>query len=182
MKDFDGLEFDQEYIKKLKAGDKHIEEHFLAYFGALLRIKLRARFDSNEQLERVRDIILSRVLESVRFASAIDYTGQLTLLVSKACREVLREDGSHDSPSSVTTVPLNKPDSRNDKEEAWARKLVRHIIRGFSTKEQQLLRAVLINKRHADDACKELGLGPDHLPLLLFQAKKRFLLMLKRND
>ena len=185
MKDFDGLEFDQDYLRRLKAGDKDIEEHFFAYFGALLRIRLRSRLGSNEQIESVRNKILSRVLENIRSAPAIDYAGQLTLFVSKICREVLREDGPPGSPSSAKTAPWDKPGSRNDLEEAWIRKLVRQIIRGFSNKEQQLLRAVLVNKRRTEEVCKELELGPDHLPLLLFRAKKRFLLhhkLLKRND
>lgn len=185
MKDFDGLEFDQDYIKKLRAGDKDIEDHFLAYFGVLLRIKLRSHFVSSEQLERVRDKILSKVLESIRCAPTIDYAGQLTLFVSKVCKEVLRDDNSPEGPSSSPATPSRKQTARNDLEEAWTRKLVREIIRGFSDTEQQLLRAVLVSKRNTDEVCRELGLGPDYLPLLLFRAKKRFLLrckMLKRND
>lgn len=185
MKGFDGLEFDQDYIKKLRAGDKDIEEHFVAYFGALLGIRLRSRLDSNEQIESVRDTILSRALENIRSATTIDYTGQLTLLVSKICKEVLRERKSSANPSSPPAATSRKPGTRRDVEEAWIKKLVRQIIRGLSNQEQQLLRAVLVNNRRADEACKELGLGPDHLPLILYRAKKKFLLhykMLKRND
>ena len=185
MKDFDGLEFDQDYLRRLKAGDKDIEEHFFAYFGALLRIRLRSRLGSNEQIESVRNKILSRVLENLRSVPAIDYAGQLTLFVSKVCRDVLREHHSPGNPPSLPATILSKPGSRNDLEEASTRKLVRQIMHGFCDKEQQLLRAVLVNKRRTDEVCKELELGPDHLPLLLFRAKKRFLLrhkLLKRND
>lgn len=184
MNDFDGLEFDQEYIKKLRAGDKDIEEHFLAYFGALLRIRLHGRLDSNQQIESVRDKVLSRVLESIRSASTIDYSGQLTLFVSKVCKEILREHSGPGSPSSPAATSLSTLGRSSDAEEAWIRKLVQQIIGGFSEKEQQLLRAVLVDKRRSGEVCKEMGFGPDHLPLLLFRAKKRLLQdkMLKRDD
>ena len=41
-----GLEFfafDVSYVEKLRAGDAHIEGHFVNYFSELIRLKLRSR-------------------------------------------------------------------------------------------------------------------------------------------
>ena len=38
--------FDGSYLDRLRAGDYRAQEHFGAYFGALIQIKLRSRSDT----------------------------------------------------------------------------------------------------------------------------------------
>ncbi len=33
--------FNQDYLRKLAEGDREVERHFISFFGAVLRVKLR---------------------------------------------------------------------------------------------------------------------------------------------
>jgi len=42
------------YLERLQCGDARTEQHFAAYFGELIRLKLRSRLSSKEAIEDVR--------------------------------------------------------------------------------------------------------------------------------
>ena len=181
MKDFDGFEFDQDYIQKLRVGDKDAETYFFAYFGALLHIRLR-RFISSGQIDSVRNQILTRVLAAIRSGTGLDYPEHLTAFVIKVCSEVLREiHGPQTSSSSPLGRFIDKLSEADGKENVRARDLVRQVIHELSPKERQMLRAVLIDHRSTEEVCKSLSLSPESLRILLFRAKKKFLLGYKQK-
>ena len=176
MNDFDGSDFSKDYVQKLRAGNKDSEAHFFAHFGALLHIRLRRRLASNGDVEIVRNRVLSEVLAAIRSETGLDHAGHLTALVSKVCCDVLREFQGRLARLSLPVGPLgDKAGAGNTKNDIWLKSLVRQVLVGFSPKEQQLLRAVLADNRQSEDACNEIGLSRDRLPVLLFQAKRRFL-------
>lgn len=176
MKNFDGSEFGQDYIQKLRAGDNDTEAHFVAHFGALLHIRLRRRLASHEDINIVRTKVLARVLDAIRSETGTDFAGHLTAFVNKACSNVLREFQGRLARLSLPVDPLgDKAGAGNTKNDIWLRSLARQVLLGFSPKERQLLRAVLSDNRRSEDACKEIGLSRDLLPGILFRAKKKFL-------
>jgi DNA-directed RNA polymerase specialized sigma24 family protein len=181
MKDFDGFEFDQDFIQKLRTGDKDAETYFVAYFGALLHIRLR-RFVSSGQIDSVRDQILSRVLAAIRSETGLDYAGHLTAFVGKICYEVQRElHGPQTSSSSPLGRFIAKLSEANGKENVRARDVVRQVLQELSPKERQMLRAVLIDHRSAEEVCKSLNLSTESLRILLFRVKRKFLLRYKQE-
>ncbi|HEV2991314.1 MAG TPA: hypothetical protein VG759_22940 [Candidatus Angelobacter sp.] len=182
MKDFDGSDFGKDYVQKLRAGDKDTESHFVAHFGALLHIRLRRRLASNGDVEIVRNRVLSEMLAAIRSETGLDHARHLTALVSKVCGDVLREFQNRLAPLSLPVGSAGHPaGDRNTKSDVWLKNLVRQVLAGFSPKEQQLLRAVLADNRRSEDACNEVGLSRDRLPLLLFRAKRKFLEQYKRE-
>src|SRR6202453_480315 len=60
------FEFDKEYVDRLRAGDARTEEHFVAYFGQLLRILLRARMLPPDRVEDLTQETFRRVLVALR--------------------------------------------------------------------------------------------------------------------
>ena len=46
--------FDEPYLERLRAGDVRTQEHFGAYFSALIQVKLRSRLQSREAVEDAR--------------------------------------------------------------------------------------------------------------------------------
>src|SRR5437899_882321 len=63
--------FDAEYVRRLTGGDPNVEQHFYAYFGELLHIKLRGKVRSPQLIEDVRQETFLRVLRNLR-AKVID--------------------------------------------------------------------------------------------------------------
>src|SRR6266852_210167 len=58
--------FDEEYVKRLRAGDAATEQHFVAYFEQLLRIKLRSRMLTSDQVDDLRQETFIRVIANLR--------------------------------------------------------------------------------------------------------------------
>src|ERR1700676_1870340 len=58
--------FTREYVERLREGDPSTEQHFVAYFDQLLRIKLRARMFASETAEDLRQETYISVLITLR--------------------------------------------------------------------------------------------------------------------
>ena len=83
--------FDASYLDKLRAGDAHIEEHFVNYFSELIRIKLRSRLNSRESIEDVRQETFVRVLSLLRGEGGLRQPDRLGPFVNSVCNNVLLE-------------------------------------------------------------------------------------------
>src|SRR5713101_8164566 len=58
--------FDEAYVKRLREGDPSTEQHFVAYFGQLLRIKLRSRTLTSDKVEDLSQETFIRVIANLR--------------------------------------------------------------------------------------------------------------------
>jgi hypothetical protein len=83
--------FDAPYLERLQRGDAGTERHFVAYFGELIQLKLRARLRSKEAVEDVTQETFVRVLALVRAKDAIKQPERLGALVNSVCNHVLFE-------------------------------------------------------------------------------------------
>jgi len=81
--------FDASYIEGLRAGDAHIEEHFVDYFSELIRIKLRSRLNSKEAIEDVKQETFVRVLRLLRGQGGLKHPERLGPFVNSVCNNVL---------------------------------------------------------------------------------------------
>jgi RNA polymerase sigma-70 factor, ECF subfamily len=83
--------FDASYVDKLRARDAHIERHFVSYFGAVIRLKLRSRLNSKEAIEDVRQETFMRVLTLLRGKKGLRQPDRLGPFVNSVCNHVLFE-------------------------------------------------------------------------------------------
>src|SRR5258708_2782014 len=83
--------FDASYLERLQGGDLRTEQHFAAYFGELIALKLRSRLNSKEAIEDVRQETFVRVLALVRAKDGIRQPERLGALVNSVCNHVLLE-------------------------------------------------------------------------------------------
>ena len=58
--------FTREYVERLREGDPSTEQHFVAYFDQILRIKLRARMLALETIDDLRQETYIRVIAALR--------------------------------------------------------------------------------------------------------------------
>ena len=82
--------FTREYVERLREGDPSTEQHFVAYFEQLLRIKLRARMLASETVEDLRQETYIRVLIKVRNGE-VRQPERFGAFVNSTCNFVLRE-------------------------------------------------------------------------------------------
>jgi DNA-directed RNA polymerase specialized sigma24 family protein len=55
--------FDDDYVRRLREGDRETANHFHAYFRDLLLLKLRNRLRSMDAIDEVRQEVFLRSLE-----------------------------------------------------------------------------------------------------------------------
>ena len=172
--------FDAIYLERLQRGDADTEQHFAAYFGELIKLKLRSRLSPREAVEDVRQETFVRVLALVR-ANEVRDPGRLGALVNSVCNNVLLEyyRARSRTDSRLEEVPEHSFVSQETSgpgllEVREAQRVVRKILSDLPERDRQLLRAVLLEERDKDEVCTELGLSREYLRVLVHRAKRSF--------
>lgn len=172
--------FDAEYIEALCAGDRRVEEHFVGYFTELIHLKVRARLQSRQAQEDVRQETFARVLATLRKENGLRQPERLGAFVNTVCNHVLFEhyrsssrqeslDGEDqpELPSSAAGVDdVVAAGQLKDK--------VSEILMSLPPRDRTLLRAIFLEERDREDVCRDLGVEGEYLRVLLFRAKQSF--------
>jgi RNA polymerase sigma-70 factor (ECF subfamily) len=171
--------FDEEYLGRLRRGDPPTEQHFVAYFGELLLIKLRARRLPAEVAEDIRQETFARVFFAVRSEAGIRQPDRLGAFVNSVCNNVLQEHWR--SSSRLRTVGDDMPDfidKRIDLEGALVTKqicqVVQKVLLSLPEKDGRLLRAVFLEEKGREEMCQEFQVDREYLRVLLHRARDRF--------
>ena len=175
------FEFDASYVEKLKAGDEHTEGHFVNYFSELIRLKLRSRLNSREEMEDVRQETFKRVLTLLRCEGGLRQPDRLGPFVNSVCNHVLfehyrsqkRAEGTiHDELDA--TLAGREPSALSLLEAKDTERVVRQILNELPERERRLLQSVLLEERDKDEVCAEFGISREYLRVLLHRAKHSF--------
>jgi len=172
--------FDDSYLSRLRSGDFRTQEHFSAYFGALIKIKLGSRLKSPEAIEDVRQETFSRFFVALRDGK-IHQPERLGSFVNSICNNVLLE---HYRSTVRNHTSLDYEDEQNfpaldfdllgvlaAKE---TEKKVREILEKLSERDRRLSREVFIEERDKDEVCRDFEVDREYLRVLLHRAKRAF--------
>lgn len=171
--------FDDDYVRRLREGDRWTEEHFLSYFQQLLLIKLRRRLPSLDAIDDVRQEVFVRVFRTLRRPDGGIHDGRkLGAFVNTVCNNVLLEQYR----KANRTEPLlddhlgvaASEDIENALLSAEERRLVRRVIDDLPKRDAEILRALFLDERQADDICRQFGVDRGYLRVLTHRAKDKF--------
>jgi RNA polymerase sigma-70 factor (ECF subfamily) len=175
----DFASFDEEYVRKLVAGDPEVERHFTSYFGDLLAIKLRARLRSFQMAEDVRQETFLRVIQILRRDGGLQHPERLGAFVNSVCNNVLLETfrslGKHgqapeEHPEQADPgIDLEREVVTRERKQA-----VERVLRELPAKDRDILRSIFLEERDKDEICRELAVSGEYLRVLLHRAKSRF--------
>ena len=149
--------FDSAYVERLRAGDRATEDHFVAYFGELIDLKLRSRLASRQAIEDVKQETFARCMQLLRSAGGVRNAERLGPLVNSICNHVLSE---HFRATSRTEALDDQPADRFIAHEPDAlsrvitddtRRMVRQVLEKLPKRDQIILRAVFLEEREKDD-------------------------------
>jgi len=171
--------FDQPYIDALVAGDSQIQEHFTAYFGDLLFIKVRATVRSVQLRE---DIVQETFLRAISYLKRghLDHPERLGAFMCRVCDNITKEyfrklGRDYSMPEGQQGDP---PDDSAGSEEQMVtderKRHVRKLLDEMPERDQRLLRAVFIEDRDKDEVCREFKVDRNYLRVLLHRAKGKF--------
>jgi RNA polymerase sigma-70 factor, ECF subfamily len=171
--------FDGAYLDRLRAGDYRAQEHFCAYFSALIQIKLRSRLNSSEAVEDVRQETFARFFVALREGKILQ-PERLGPYVNSICNNVLLEyyrgAARYDSLEEGEAPEVVAPGidqlgviSAKEREEK-----VREILENLPERDRRLLREVFLEERDKDEVCRDYGVDREYLRVLLHRAKQSF--------
>jgi RNA polymerase sigma-70 factor, ECF subfamily len=179
--------FDAPYVERLRSGDFRTQEHFVAYFGELIQLKLRARLRTPQAIEDVRQETFARVFAALRTPDGIRQPERLGAFVNSICNNVLLEHYRASSrDSSIEDEPEQDfPDPVIDVLGAVAARQmeekVRQILEELPERDRRLIRVVFLEERDKDEVCREFGVDRDYLRVLLHRAKQSFKSLYLKN-
>jgi RNA polymerase sigma-70 factor (ECF subfamily) len=179
--------FDNEYMRRLAEGDPSVEEHFTAYFGRLLCLKLRGRVRSAQLAEDMKQETFLRVLQQIRSQGGIDHPERLGGFVNSVCNNVMleffRSEGRHPQ------LPENSPDPADhtvDLEGALVdderKRMVRSVLAELSGKDRTILRMVFLEEVDKSEVCATMRVNRGYLRVLLHRARKRLKDIVLKHD
>jgi RNA polymerase sigma-70 factor (ECF subfamily) len=173
--------FDKAYVDRLRVGDPSTEQHFVAYFGQLLRIKLRSRTLTSDRVEDLSQETFIRVIAAVR-KDGVRQPERFGAFVNSICNYVLQEY-YRSSAKNAKNQPMEEehmdiPDKVLDLEGMLVTKQsaeqVRRILAGMPKRDRDLLRAIFLEEKEKDGVCRELGVDREYLRVLVHRAKDKF--------
>jgi RNA polymerase sigma-70 factor (ECF subfamily) len=172
--------FNAEYVDHLCAGDPATQDHFVAYFTALIHLKLRFRLKSPQAIEDVRQETFARVLTTLGRTDGLRQPEALGAYVNTVCNNVLLEHyraktrteslDQDDQPE----LPAPDLDIVGKLAAGELKDKVREILLQMPGKDRMLLKAVFLDDKDRDEVCAEFGVDREYLRVLLFRAKKEF--------
>jgi RNA polymerase sigma-70 factor, ECF subfamily len=174
--------FDAEYLDRLRLGDPSAEKHFVTYFSELIHLKLRSRLSSREAVEDVRQETFTRVFLMLRKSDGLRDADRLGSFVNSVCNHVLQEHyraqkkvGSSLEEEPETVYVDRNPSPLNLLESQDRARLVQQALAELPSRDQDLLRAVLMEERDKDTICAEMGVSREYLRVLLHRARQSFI-------
>jgi RNA polymerase sigma-70 factor (ECF subfamily) len=172
-------DFDGSYVDRLRSGDFSVQQHFVAYFGELIRLKVSRRLRSIAAIEDVRQETFTRVLRLLA-EQRIHQPERLGAFVNSVCNNVLREHYRSESRqiSAADRFVDAIPDRTIGVSDAIAlrqmQQRVRHILDELSEKNRRLLKALFLEERSKDEVCRDFGVNREYLRVLVHRAKQSF--------
>lgn len=178
--------FDKAYVDRLRDGDPQTEKHFVAYFGQILGIMLRARMLPPERVDDVRQETFSRVISTLRREGGVKQPERFGAFVNSVCKNVYYENYRESNRSQpLMDSHLETPDKIIDLERSLitqeTKELVREILGEMSQRDRDLLKAVFLEEGDKDEICKQFGVDRDYLRVRVHRAKERFKEVYKRE-
>jgi RNA polymerase sigma-70 factor, ECF subfamily len=172
--------FDAKYVENLRAGDQQTQEHFVAYFTTLLKLKLRSRLKSSHAIDDVCQETFARVFEVLRRDQGLRQPESLGAFVNNVCNYVLFEQYRSSSrcesldeegapePAATGADALDVVSARQVKEK------VRSILLRLPERDRSLLKAIFLDESDREDVCRQFGVDREYLRVLLHRAKREF--------
>lgn len=174
----DFFTFDDEYVQRLREGDRWTEEHFRKYVAQYLRLTLRRKL-APDAIDDVTQEVLLRFYEKLRSPAGGIRDGRrlgpyITSIYKNYLSELYRQ-GKRLEP--LTDQHLKSISPGNVVAEligAEVQKRVRKMVAELPKKDADILRAIFLDERDPDDVCREFGVDRGYLRVLIHRAKKKF--------
>jgi RNA polymerase sigma-70 factor, ECF subfamily len=178
------LNFDEEYVRKLRDADPEVEQHFIAYFSRLLPLRLRGRI-SEEFIEDTTQNTFLRIFEILRSKGGPKHPERLAAFVLGVCdnvsMEIHRKERWHEPLEEGMDPPDRCVDAAGMLANEELKKIVTEVLGQLSPQDRGILRMLFIDEESKDAICQKYGIAREYLRVLVFRARSRFRIALGKS-
>lgn len=175
----DFFAFDDEYVRRLREGDRDTAEHYVHYFKLLLTARLRRRGTPGAEIPDVIQATHIRVFNELRNGKGIRdghaFGGWVLTVCTHVAQELERKrretDELDENFRSENDDPLHDVITNETKTR------VRRALQSLAAKNERdaaILRDVFLNEGDKDEICRKYGIGRPYLRVLIHRALKAF--------
>ncbi len=176
----DFFAFDDDYVRRLREGDRWTEEHYVRYFELFLTLKLRGRGVPAAELDDVIQEVHARVFKELRGGDGggggpRDGT-RFGAYVNAICNHVVQEWARkhHDTSSLEEDVYPADDNVLRDLITSETEKRVRDTLDSLGKRDADILRAVYLHELDKDEICRRVGVTREYLRVLVYRALEKF--------
>jgi len=178
----DFFPFDDDYVRRLREGDRWTEEHFVSYFTPILRIKARSRLRDPEAADDAVQETFFRVFRTLGnpVGDGIRNGHSFGAYVFRVCGNIVSEWNRGERRvqpiDDADLVKLITSETQEDEiiKEQQRQCVLRVISEMAIPREREILTAVYIHERPKAEVCKEFGVDQGYLRVLLHRAREKF--------
>jgi RNA polymerase sigma-70 factor (ECF subfamily) len=167
--------FDDDYVRRLREGDRDTATHFHAYFRDLLLLKLRRRLASLDAIDEVRQEVFVRCFQHL---GDLREPRKLGAFVNSICNRVLMEyyraEGRTEALTDEAEEIPDPADSVASLDSARSVARVRRVLEAMPQRDSDILKAVFIEEGDKEEVARRFGVERDYLRVLLHRAKEKF--------
>lgn len=166
--------FDDDYVRRLREGERDTAAHFHAYFRELLLLKLRRRLRTVEAIDEVRQEVFTRCIANL---DQLNDSRKLGAFVNAICNRVLMEyyraEGRTESLDEQSDIAdTGSMDAAFDSARNTVR--VRRVLETLPPRDAEILKAVFLEEADKEEICRRFGIERDYLRVLVHRAKEKF--------
>lgn len=168
--------FDDDYVRRLRDGDRVTEEHYSSYFPPKLQIVLRILGTRAEDVDDVIQDALMRVLVKVR-ANEIRDGHTFGKYVVTTCRNIAKEEFRKSKKTEPLPDGKDWPDPDNPLNNAISRQqkaLIRAVLAEMEERDATILRELYLDELEKDEICERHKVDRKYLRVLLHRARQKF--------
>ena len=171
----DFFAFDDEYVRRLREGDRWTEEHYFRYFKLFLTLKLRGRGVAPGDVDDVIQEVHSRVFKELRGEGGPREGNKFGAYVNSICNHVVQESArkQRDTKELEDVFP-NEDDALRDLITKETRERVHRTLTSLGKRDADILRAVFIHEGDKDEICRRFGVTREYLRVLVHRALEKF--------
>jgi RNA polymerase sigma-70 factor (ECF subfamily) len=166
--------FDDDYVRRLREGDRDAVEHYYRYFNHFLRLKLGGRVPAGD-IDDIIGEVHFRVFRFLLSGKPIHDSSRFGAFVFRFNDNIVseRRRASHLTVEPDDTLPADV-DVLRDLLRDETKSRVRRTLDSLPERDAKILTAVFLDERDRDDICQELGVDREYLRVLIYRAIEKF--------
>ncbi|HEX6641776.1 MAG TPA: sigma-70 family RNA polymerase sigma factor [Thermoanaerobaculia bacterium] len=169
----DFFTFDDEYVRRLRAGDRATSDHYYEYFNFFLGRKLKGRVAAQDEKDVIQAVHL-RVFLFLGSGKKLRNSNRFGAFVFRICDNVLHERSREHVTEELFDVYPADFDQLRDIETAEVKARIHRALAKMKEHDREILQVYFFEDFEKDEVAEQLGVTRAYLRVLVFRALAKF--------